>query len=552
MKRSTFRRQFVAVIALLFVTGVAVVGWVAGSRVQSPESAAARAAPPDPSLITAPVELRILSSRVVDRGNVVPGQSATVTGPSSEDGATITGVPVEVGDELLEGNVVVVVSGRPVIVMEGAVPAYRPMRPGMRGTDVDQLQASLERLNCDTSADEGVYGEATKACVVRLYEALGYETVASSETEAKDLATAEDAVATAEQQLQEAQTALDKAAEGPTASEILEQEQAVEAARRKVDDTEQAGIAGRAEAAASIDASVMALNAFLADRASKPSDRAKAEDELEATVLKAETTDRETAEASAAAQEALRLAEVKLEESRAPKDVESETAARDQAQETLDREVAALEDLQAVSGPMVPLGEVVFVSALPATVNSLSADVGEAVNDTDDGGFGQPSTNGLAVLATSALQVEALISPTDTELLEVGMEVELINDAVGSDPITGTLESLGDTVVQSDSGEDRGMRAVVTADGIPRSWTGTNVRVTFTSAATSGSVLVVPVAALSSAADGQARVEVQNDDGTLTSVPVEAGLSTEGFVEVTPMGDAELNEGDLVVVGSNA
>src|SRR5687767_2855771 len=39
MKRSTFRRQFVAVVALLIVTGVAVVGWVAGSRVQSPESA---------------------------------------------------------------------------------------------------------------------------------------------------------------------------------------------------------------------------------------------------------------------------------------------------------------------------------------------------------------------------------------------------------------------------------------------------------------------------------------------------------------------------------
>ena len=552
MKRSTFRRQFVAVVALLIVTGVAVVGWVAGSRVQSPESAAARAAPPDPSLITAPVELRILSSRVVDRGNVVPGQSATVTGPSSEEGATITGVPVEVGDELLEGDLVVVVSGRPVVVMEGAVPAYRPIRPGMRGTDVDQLQASLGRLNCDTSADEGVYGEATKECVARLYEALGYETVPSSETEAEDLSEAEDAVATAEQQLQEAQSALDKASEGPTAAELLEQEQAVEAARRKVADTAQSGIASRAEAAAAVDASVMALNAFLADRASKPADRAKAEDELEAAVLKVETTENEVVEASAAAAEALELAEAKLEEMQAPKDVESETALRDQAQETYERAVSALEDLQAVSGPMVPLGEVVFVSALPATVNSLSADVGEAVNNTGDEGFGQPSSNGLAVLATSALQVEALISPTDAELLEVGMEVELINDAMGSDPIVGTLETLGEQVVSSENNEDRGLRAVVTADDIPRSWTGTNVRVTFTSAATSESVLVVPVAALSSAADGQARVEVQNDDGTLTSVPVEAGLSTEGFVEVTPVGDAELNEGDLVIVGSNA
>ena len=46
---------------------------------------------------------------------------------------------------------------------------------------------------------------------------------------------------------------------------------------------------------------------------------------------------------------------------------------------------------------MVPLGEVVFVSALPATVNSMSADVGESVDATDDGGFGQPSSSGLAV-----------------------------------------------------------------------------------------------------------------------------------------------------------
>ena len=127
----------------VLVAAIAVGGWVAGSRVQSPDTAAARAAPPDPSLITAPVELRVLSSRVVTRGDVVPGQSATVAGPSSDEAGTVTGVRVEVGDELLEGDVVVEVSGRPVIVMEGAVPAFRTMKPGMRGADVDELQASL-------------------------------------------------------------------------------------------------------------------------------------------------------------------------------------------------------------------------------------------------------------------------------------------------------------------------------------------------------------------------------------------------------------------------
>ena len=132
------------------------------------------------------------------------------------------------------------------------------------------------------------------------------------------------------------------------------------------------------------------------------------------------------------------------------------------------------------------------------------------------------------------------------------MDVELINDSLGSDPIEAELESLGDQVVQSDDGQDRGLPAVVTADAIPRSWTGANVRVTFTAAATASEVLVVPVAALSSGADGEARVEVLGDDGTLTPVPVKAGLSTEGFVEITPIGDAVLNEGDQVVVGNNA
>ena len=102
----------------------------------------------------------------------------------------MTGVRVEVGDEILEGNVVVEVSGRPVIVLEGPVPSFRAMKPGMRGTDIEELQASLDRLNCDTSSDEGVYGDATKECVSRMYEALGFETVPSSETEAKDLAEA--------------------------------------------------------------------------------------------------------------------------------------------------------------------------------------------------------------------------------------------------------------------------------------------------------------------------------------------------------------------------
>ena len=214
-KGSSRRRQVVAGLVLALIAGVAAAGWIAGSRVQSPETAAARAAPPEPSEITAPVELRVLSSRVVGRGDVVPGQSASVAGPVSDDGGTVTGVFVEVGDELLEGNPVVEVSGRPVVVLEGAVPAFRAMRPGMSGTDIDQLQAALGRVGCDTAADDGLYSDATKECVTRLYEALGYDTVPTSDDEAENLADAGGAVADAQEALRTAEAALAEASAPP-------------------------------------------------------------------------------------------------------------------------------------------------------------------------------------------------------------------------------------------------------------------------------------------------------------------------------------------------
>ena len=61
-------------------------------------------------------------------------------------------------------------------------------------------------------------------------------------------------------------------------------------------------------------------------------------------------------------------------------------------------------------------------------------------------------------------------------------------------------------------------------------------------------MLAVPVAALSVAADGTSRVQVQAADGATRFVTVTPGLAAKGLVAVTPDGD--LAEGDLVVVGT--
>ena len=74
------------------------------------------------------------------------------------------------------------------------------------------------------------------------------------------------------------------------------------------------------------------------------------------------------------------------------------------------------------------------------------------------------------------------------------------------------------------------------------------MKITIPLSTTGGEVLAVPAAALSATADESVRVEIDNGDGTTRFVTVEAGLSTGGLVEITPI-DGEIVSGDLVVVG---
>jgi hypothetical protein len=64
---------------------------------------------------------------------------------------------------------------------------------------------------------------------------------------------------------------------------------------------------------------------------------------------------------------------------------------------------------------------------------------------------------------------------------------------------------------------------------------------------TGGSVLAVPVNAVTLSADGSSRIQ-RSSNGALEYVTVEPGLSADGFVAVRAVGSA-LAVGDLVVIG---
>ena len=86
----------------------------------------------------------------------------------------------------------------------------------------------------------------------------------------------------------------------------------------------------------------------------------------------------------------------------------------------------------------------------------------------------------------------------------------------------------------------------VTENSVPLE--GFSLRLTIPIESTKGAVTAVPVSAVSLAADGSSRVQVERN-GELEYVVVEPGMVADGYVEVTPV-KGELKPGQLVVVGA--
>ncbi|MEU3609374.1 peptidoglycan-binding domain-containing protein [Streptomyces sp. NPDC035033] len=206
------RRRWVAAIALGAVC--ATLGGLAATLfVKSPAQAAAEAAAPPPSVLTAPVERRVLTSSVITRGEVVAEQMVEVTprGAAGEGGTgpVITKIPVHPGDAVRAGQVLMEVSGRPVFTLEGTLPVYRDLRPGATGDDVRQLQRALRKIGHDTAPDTaGSFGAGTKNALGAFYASLGYDPVPAHATDGDPVAEARLRVTSSERALEDAEDAL--------------------------------------------------------------------------------------------------------------------------------------------------------------------------------------------------------------------------------------------------------------------------------------------------------------------------------------------------------
>ncbi len=496
------------------VTAVALVGaggWFAGSRMQSPADAAAAHRPPEAGPVTVAVERRSLTASVVAQGTVefASPRGVTLAGPvGSPDAGTsdaggggsvaqrVTKAPAA-GAEVREGDVLMQVSGRPVLVLRGTVPMYRTLGPGASGEDVTQLQRALRRLGFNPGSADGTYGQSDAAAVSRWYKSKGYRAMEPTVADKQQLGTLEAAVTNAQQALLAAREGGGGSGSGPAGN-----------------GSSGNGSSGKGTAGKGTSGNESHDN--------KPSGSGSAG---------GSSSSSSSGSGSGSGRKA---AELQLKS----------------AQQQLDAANSALLAFQSAYGTKVPAGELVFLPELPARLDKVPVKTGDT------------PTGPVATVTSSKVVVRAVVPADDAKLLHKGMAARV--ESADGTKADGNVVALGADVPKDDSadagkqhgtsdgkGDDASapvpVQISVPAGKLAKN-TAESAKVTIEVGSSQGKVLTVPVAALHTSADRKARVQVERD-GKVVDVPVEAGLSADGQVEVTPASGATLKPGDQVVVG---
>lgn len=176
---ATVRRQRVFLLVALVAALLAIGGLIASTLVKSPAQLAAEQAPPAASVLTAEVRSLQLKQTVTVRATVEASASYKVRalGGTPSGARLVTRTPLEKGASVRSGQVGLEISGRPLFLMAGKIPAYRDLTVNAQGSDVDQLQQALvDTGDLSPDAATGVFDWSTQTAVARLYDRAGYST----------------------------------------------------------------------------------------------------------------------------------------------------------------------------------------------------------------------------------------------------------------------------------------------------------------------------------------------------------------------------------------
>lgn len=168
------RRIVAALGVLAAVGGAAAAGAGIGIGDDGPDGSAERRLPP----ATAEVTRQTLTDGVTEDGELGYGRSSTLTGHLP---GTVTRLP-GTGERVTRGEALYRVDEQPVVLMYGSVPAYRTLREGVTGEDVEQLERNLDALGYTGFTVDDTYTDATARAVATWQEDEGLEETGVVET----------------------------------------------------------------------------------------------------------------------------------------------------------------------------------------------------------------------------------------------------------------------------------------------------------------------------------------------------------------------------------
>ena len=219
-KRRVIIGAGIAVVVLALIA-VGCIWW--GGRAQTNRPATIR---------TAKVERTNLVSAFVIAGTLAYGQVHSLGG----GGGVVTKVP-QAGQEVRTGGVIMEVEGAPVFLLQGDLPLWREVGPGVSGPDVAMVRGALARLGHAAGAEgKQSFDADLSGAIAAMYATAGYESVPLSGVRQQARTQAQANLTQAQVGLANAQNALLTARNRrPSQAEQVAANNAVNDAQRRLD-----------------------------------------------------------------------------------------------------------------------------------------------------------------------------------------------------------------------------------------------------------------------------------------------------------------------------
>lgn len=199
--------------------------------------------------------------------------------------------------------------------------------------------------------------------------------------------------------------------------------------------------------------------------------------------------------------------------------------------------VEKMEDLREKRSKLAELeaqeGSLTLLSPSDGVISEFDKKAGQSVNAGDWLG---------SVFSVSDMRMYCMVDDIDVVLIQIGALCDVTLDAFPDQVFQGEVEYIN-SYRSSDQGSSFEVSIKVAGNSSIRSGMQAKAKI---GAAKAEAVVLAPLEAIFRD-DGQNKVELMKEDGTIEMVPVEVGLMNNRYAEII----SGLNEGDLVVTGSS-